>query len=85
MVEKVGAAVVSHVRSQEAAGEDPTMVVAGFKAWAQRHALECGFRLEDGDLDAMVADLIPEAILKDVRPARAGGKGRRNAQGQVKG
>ena len=33
----------------------------------------------------MFADLIPEAILKDVIPARSGGEGRRTAQGQVKG
>ena len=85
MVGLVGEEVVNHVQAQEEAGEDPTMVVAGFKAWAQRHAQDCGFSLKDEQLDAMVADLIPEAILDDMRPARAGGKGRRGAQARPQG
>lgn len=85
MVGRVGEEVVGHVRAHEAAGDDPMMVVAGFKAWAQRHAQDCGFRLEDEQLDAMAADLIPEAILKDMRPTRAGGKGRRSATVRPKG
>lgn len=85
MVGLVGEEVVRHVRAQEAAGEDPTMVVAGFKDWAQRHAMDCGFELKGGQLDEMVADLIPDAMLKDMRPARAGGKGRRTAQDRPKG
>lgn len=52
---------------------------------AQRHAQDCGFHLKEEHLDAMVADLIPEAILKDMRPARAGGKGRRSALAIPKG
>ncbi len=85
MVGRVGEEVVGHVRAQEEEGEAPTMVVAGFKAWAQRHAQDCGFALMDDQLDAMVADLIPEAILKDMRPDRAGGKGRRSTQAKPKG
>lgn len=84
MVGLVGEEVVGHIRAQEAAGDDPMMVAAGFKAWAQRHAQDCGFHMEDEQLDAMIADLIPEAILKDMRPARAGGKGRRSAPAKPK-
>ncbi len=47
--------------------------------------MDCGFGLEGGQLDEMVADLIPEAMLKDMRPARAGGKGRRPAQARPEG
>lgn len=85
VVGRIGEEVVHHVQAQEAAGEDPMMVVAGFKAWAQRHAQDCGFHLEDEHLDAMVADLFPEAILKDMRPARGRGKGRRPSRGRTKG